>query len=178
MDCEIQDNVDIKKQLFKKWSENVLSPHKLRKVRKRRASRTHGYGRVGQHRGGGKRGGHGKAGFHKHGWTYVVKYEPDYYGKRGFTSPRTIGKKVNVINVGQLEELVYRLAVKEQLKKKGEKVLLDLKELGYDKLLGMGNITKPLLVRVAFHSESAAKKVQEAGGQILEETEPVVGTKN
>jgi large subunit ribosomal protein L15 len=155
-----------------------LSPHKLRKVRKRRASRTHGYGRVGQHRGGGKRGGHGKAGFHKHGWTYIVKHEPDYFGKKGFTSPRSLGQKLNIINVGQLEELVKKLAVEEQLKKKEGKVLLDLNELGYDKLLGMGNVTKPILVKVAFHSESAAKKVQEAGGQILKETETVVGTKS
>ena len=177
MDCEIQDTADIKEQLFKKRSENVLSPHKLRKVRKRRGSRTHGYGRVGQHR---KSGGKGerKSGRHKHGWTYVVKYEPDYYGKRGFKSPRAIGQKINVINVGQLEELVDRLAVKEQLKKKGGKVLLDLNELGYNKLLGMGSVTKPLLVKVALHSEGAAKKVQEAGGQILKETEPVVETKD
>jgi large subunit ribosomal protein L15 len=157
--------------------KNVLSPHKLRKVRKRRGSRTHGYGRVGQHRcSGGK--GERKAGRHKHGWTYVVKHEPDYFGKKGFTSPRTIGQKVNVINVGQLEELVDKMAVGEQLKKKEGNILLDLNKLGYDKLLGMGNITKPVLVKVAFHSATAAKKVQEAGGQILKETEPVVETKN
>jgi ribosomal protein L18E len=42
----------------------------------------------------------------------------------------------------------------------------------------MGNITKPVLVKVTFHSATAAKKVQEAGGQILKETEPVVETKN
>ena len=155
-----------------------MSPHKLRKVRKRRGSRTHGYGRVGQHRAGGKRGGHGKAGLHKHGWTYVVKHEPDYFGKKGFTSPRTIGQKVNVINVGQLEELVDKLAVEEQLKKKEGKVFLDLNQLGYEKLLGMGSITKPVLVKVVSHSTTAAKKVQEAGGQILKETEPVVETKN
>lgn len=163
--------------MFKNGAKNVLSPHKLRKVRKRRASRTHGYGRVGQHRKSGGKGGR-KAGRHKQGWTYVVKYEPDYFGKRGFKSPRTIGKKVNVINVGQLEELVDRLAAEERLKKEGGKVLLDLNELGYDKLLGMGNITKPIQVKVAFHSESAAKKVQEAGGQILKEIESVVRAKN
>ncbi len=155
-----------------------MSPHKLRKVRKRRGSRTHGYGRVGQHRGGGKRGGHGKAGLHKHGWTYIVKHEPDYFGKKGFTSPRSLGQKVNIINLGQLEELVDKLDLEEQLEKKGGKVLLDLNKLGYDKLLGMGTVTKPILVKVAFHSETAAKKVQEAGGQILKETEPVVETKN
>jgi len=155
-----------------------LSPHKLRKTRKRRASRTHGYGRVGQHRGGGKRGGRGKAGHHKHRWTYVVKHEPDYYGKRGFTSPRSLGQKINVINVGKLEELVERLAAEKLLKKKGGKVFIDLDELGYDKLLGTGNVTKPILVKVASHSERATKKVQEAGGQILEETKQLVKTKN
>jgi len=107
-----------------------------------------------------------------------VKHEPDYFGKKGFTSPRTIGKKVNVINVGHLEELVDKLAVEEQLKKKEGKVLLDLNKLGYNKLLGMGNITKPVLVKIAFHSETAAKKVQKAGGQILKEPEPTVENKN
>jgi len=124
------------------------------------------------------RGGRGKAGFHKHGWTYVVKHEPDYFGKRGFTSPQSLGQKTNVINVGKLEELVERLAAEEKLKKKRGKVFLDLDELGYAKLLGAGQVTKPLLVKVASHSEGAAKKVQEAGGQILKETEQLVETKN
>jgi len=158
--------------------QNTLSPHKLRKTRKQRASRTHGYGRVGQHRGGGKRGGRGKAGHHKHRWTYVVKHKPDYYGKRGFTSPRSLGQKMQVINVGKLEELVESLAAEERLKKKGRKVVLDLDELGYDKLLGAGNITKPILVKVMSHSERAAKKVQEAGGQIIKEIGQIVETKD
>lgn len=108
----------------------------------------------------------------------MVKHEPDYYGKRGFTSPRSLGQKINVINVGELEELVDKLAAEELLKKKEGKIFLDLNELGYDKLLGMGRITKPILVKVAFHSEGAAKKVQGAGGQILKETEEFVETKN
>ncbi|MFB0501468.1 MAG: uL15m family ribosomal protein [Candidatus Bathyarchaeia archaeon] len=108
----------------------------------------------------------------------MVKHEPDYYGKRGFTSPRSLGQKINVINVGKLEELVERLAAEERLKKKGGKVFLDLDELGYDKLLGAGNVTKPILVKVASHSEGAAKKVQGAGGQILGEIGQLVETKD
>jgi len=107
-----------------------------------------------------------------------VKYEPDYYGKKGFTSPRSLGQKINIINVGKLEELVEKLAAEEQLKKKRGKIFLDLDELGYDKLLGAGKITKPILVKVASHSEGAAEKVQDAGGQILKETEQLVETKN
>ena len=142
-------------------------PHKVRKVRKMRGSRTHGYGQVGQHRKGSK--GRRKAGYHKAGWTYVIKYEPDYFGKKGFTSQKSLSRKINIINVGELEELADRLAVEKKLERKGKKVFLDLDKLGYDKLLGMGKITKPILVKVASRSGEAAKKVEEAGGQILEE---------
>lgn len=85
---------------------------------------------------------------------------------------------MQVINVGKLEELVESLAAEERLKKKGRKVILDLDELGYDKLLGAGNITKPILVKVMSHSERAAKKVQEAGGQIIKEIGQIVETKD
>jgi len=143
-------------------------PHKLRKVRKKRGSRTHGYGQIGQHRKGGSKGGR-KAGRHKQGWTYVIKHEPEYFGKKGFTSQKAIGRKTNVINVGELEELAHKLAVEKRLEKKGEKAFLDLDKLGYDKLLGMGKIATPILVKVASHSEAATKKIEEAGGQILKE---------
>jgi len=140
-------------------------PHKLRKVRKKRGSRTHGYGQVGQHRKGTK----GKAGLHKHRWTYVIKYEPDYFEKRGFTSQKAISRKTNVINVGELDELAHKLTEEKKLERKQKKIFLDLDKLGYDKLLGMGKITKPMLVKVVDHSEAAAKKIEEAGGQILKE---------
>jgi large subunit ribosomal protein L15 len=140
-------------------------PHKLRKVRKKRGSRTHGYGQVGQHRKGTK----GKAGLHKHRWTYVIKYEPDYFEKRGFISQKAISRKTNVINVGELDELAHKLTAEKKLERKQKKIFLDLDKLGYNKLLGMGKITKPMLVKVVAHSEAAAKKIEEAGGQILQE---------
>ncbi len=143
-------------------------PHKIRKVRKMRGSRTHGYGVVGQHRKTGSKG-HRKAGRHKGGWTYTVKYEPDYFGKKGFT-PKGVKPKVSVINVGELDELIGKLSREQKLEKKGGKVVLDLEGLGYGKLLGMGKITQPILVKVSSCSETAVKKVEEAEGQILKET--------
>lgn len=108
----------------------------------------------------------------------MVKHEPNYFGKKGFTSPGSLGQKIRVINVGKLDELVESLAAEERLKKKGRKSFLDLDELGYDKLLGAGNVTQPILVKVTSHSERAAKKVQEAGGQILKVNEQLTETKN
>lgn len=147
-------------------------PHKDRKVRKQRGSRTHGYGQIGQHRsGGGGRGGHGKAGFDKHKWTYVLKYDPTYWEKKGFVSTRTLGKKVSIINVGKLDDLVDKLDSEKKLERKEKKIFLDLESLGYDKLLGTGEISKPLLVKVASYSEAASRKLEEAGGEILKEKE-------
>ncbi len=140
---------------------------KLRKVRKKRGSRTHGYGQVGQHRKGSKGG--RKAGLHKEGWTYIVKYESNYFKKKGFISQKAISRKTNVINVGELDELVNKQAAKKKLQRKQKRIFLDLDKLGYDKLLGMGKISTPLCVKVAAHSEAATKKIEESGGQILKE---------
>jgi len=146
-------------------------PHKDRKVRKQRGSRTHGYGQIGQHRCRGGRGGTGKAGYDKHKWTYVLKHDPTYWEKKGFVSTRTLSRKVNIINVGKLDDLVDKLDSEKKLERKDKKIFLDLESLGYDKLLGTGEIMKPVIVKVASYSEAASRKLEEAGGQILKEEE-------
>lgn len=147
-------------------------PHKNRKVRKQRGSRTHGYGQVGQHRsGGGGRGGHGKAGYDKHKWTYVLKHDPTYWKKKGFVSTRTLSKEVSIINVGKLDDLVVKLDSEGKLQRKKNMIFLDLKSFGYDKLLGAGEINKSILVKIASYSEAASRKLEKAGGEILKEKE-------
>jgi large subunit ribosomal protein L15 len=146
-------------------------PHKARKVRKYRGSRTHGYGQIGQHRSRGGRGGTGKAGLDKHKWTYVLRYDPDYWKKKGFVSTRTLGKQVNIINVGKLDSLADKLEAENKLERKEKKIFLDLENLGYDKLLGTGEVTKPMVVKIASYSESAFRKLEEAGGEILTKSE-------
>ncbi|HEX69328.1 MAG TPA: 50S ribosomal protein L15 [Candidatus Bathyarchaeota archaeon] len=143
-------------------------PHKLRKIRKKRGSRTCGYGRVGQHRKSGTKG-ERRAGRHKHLWSYVIKYEPDYFGKRGFTSPRSLQRRDNPINLSQLDELVEKLIAERKIEKKNGKPFVDLKKLGYTKLLGMGKISKPVIIKVPAFSSSAAEKIEAIGGQILKE---------
>lgn len=141
-------------------------PHKLRKIRKKRSTRTVGWGRVGQHRKSGQKG-ERRAGRHKHLWSYVLRYEPDYFSKKGFYSPRR--KKTNAVNVGELEELAMKLSAQKSLEEKEGLAFLDLDKLGYNKLLGMGNLTKPFSIKVASYSESAVKKIEEVGGKIITE---------
>ena len=146
-------------------------PHKDRKIRRYRGSRTHGYGQIGQHRCRGGRGGTGKAGLDKHKWTFVLRNDPTYWEKKGFVSARTLGKKVRIINIGKLDDLAEKLEVDKKLERKEQKIFLNLEELGYDKLLGTGEISKPLLIKVGSYSESASKKLEEAGGAIFKEVE-------
>jgi large subunit ribosomal protein L15 len=139
-------------------------PHRLRKVRKKRGSRTHGWGRVGQHRRTGSKG-RRNPGRHKALWSYVSKYEPGYFSKVGFTSPRSVRRITRTINVGMLEGFASKILVQ----KKEDKSVIDLEALGYTKLLGSGKITVPFIIKVGSFSESAEEKVKAAGGQILAE---------
>jgi len=128
-------------------------PHKLRKIRKTRGSRTQGYGRIGQHRDAGSKGNR-KVGRHKHLWSKVVAYEPDYFGNHGFTSPRSLHKKENTINLQKLTEFAQTDTV-------------NLTTMGYTKLLGAGRVTRALTVTVPMCSKSAEEKIAQAGGKVI-----------
>lgn len=128
---------------------------KKKKVLKMRGKRSYGYGSHTKHRGAGNRGGRGKAGAHKHKWSYVVKHEPGRFGKRGFKQPPAVSKKVKAINVGSLEKLA------------ASNKRLDLRELGYDKVLGSGKIGSALEVTATSFSKGAVEKIEAAGGKVI-----------
>jgi large subunit ribosomal protein L15 len=128
-------------------------PHKLRKIRKFRGTRTQGYGRIGQHRDSGSKGNR-KVGRHKHLWSKVVTTEPNYFGKHGFHSPQAIHKIEKTINLKNLEQIATSTEI-------------NLTELGYTKLLGTGKLTKALNIQVEAASKSAQQKIVDAGGKLI-----------
>jgi large subunit ribosomal protein L15 len=140
-------------------------PHKLRKVRRQRGSRTMGYGQVGQHRKSGMRGGKGRAGGSKHFWLRTVKYEPWRFHKDGFLPPSALEPEPATINVGELQELASKVIGAEGVKGVAE---LDLAALGIGRLLGRGSVAVPLKVKVAYATAGAKEKIEEAGGSIVE----------
>lgn len=132
---------------------------KRKKLVKQRGHRTHGWGSPKKHRGAGSRGGRGYAGSKKHKRVWVAKNEPDRLGKRGFHSLRDkrVKARVRAINLRDLE----RIALKKGLKE------INLKELGYDKLLGTGEIKQKLVIKAGKFSASAKKKIEKAGGKLV-----------
>ncbi len=127
-------------------------PTRVRKARKYRGSRTHGYGQIGQHRHSGSRGGHGDAGLHKHKWSWMLKYDPDHFGRDPFRPP--VQTKADTwANVGDLDALA-----------KGK--TLDLTAMGIQKLLGSGAVSGAYDVRVGAFTKKAQAKIEAAGGKI------------
>jgi large subunit ribosomal protein L15 len=137
-------------------------PHKLRKIRKLRGSRTQGYGTIGQHRDAGSKGNR-KVGRHKHLWSLVSNESKPYFGKHGFHSPQSIHSKEKIINLSKLDVV-----------SKAGSSSIDLTSLGYTKLLGTGKISKALTITVPACSKVAASKIEAAGGKVITETEEVI----
>ena len=141
-------------------------PTRLRKVRKLRGSRTHGYGQIGQHRHSGQQGGHGAAGLHKHKWSWMIINEPDHYGRDQFKVPGA--RKVSKwLNIGDLDDVAFASASSA---KDGAKVALSSwtsTGMGVEKLLGSGAVKGAFNVKVDAYTERAKTKLEEAGGTIV-----------
>ena len=124
-----------------------------KKVRKMRGY-NRGFGEKKKHRGKGSHGGKGYAGSTKHKKSYIVRFEPKHFDHKGFHSLSK--EEARIVNVGDLQKLAVG---------KNE---INLTGLGYDKLLGNGEISAPLTVHVSQFSKSAKAKIEKAGGKIAE----------
>ncbi len=132
-----------------------------RKTRKLRGSRTHGWGQVAQHRASGHKGGLGKSGMLKHHFSTMLKEFPDHFGHDSTHPPHpNIIKKWT--SVRELDDLFAKSGKDEQGKK-----IIDLVGLGYDKLLGGGQVKNAYIVKIKQFTKSAQEKVKQAGGEVL-----------
>jgi large subunit ribosomal protein L15 len=129
-----------------------------KKIVKQRGSKTHGWGSKNKHRGAGSRGGRGRAGIEKHKKLYFKKRGIEL-GSRGHTSMRQkkLRKEVKSINLRDLEKLVP-----------GKKEII-LREFGYDKVTGAGDIRTPLRVIAKSFSARAVEKIEAAKGQAVKD---------
>ncbi|MBU0470458.1 MAG: uL15 family ribosomal protein [Nanoarchaeota archaeon] len=138
--------------------------HRRKKVTKYRAHTTHGGGHRKKRRGAGSRGGRGRAGSGKRAghkrFTFV-----NSLGSKGFTSKNTITVKALNLSYFHIDN-ISKLVEAGKVTKEGEYYLVDLKELGYNKLLGTGKTNLKLKITVLSCSVKAAEKIKAAGGEV------------
>jgi len=141
-----------------------------------RGTRTHGYGKVGQHRKSGQRAGRGKTTqWKKSKKSYYLKQkelgfpDPDWdMGKKGFKRPQDINRiyQVNTLNVKDLDLKIDNFVMDKKATKSGNSYSINLNEINIQKLLGNGEINKTINISVKKASKRAIEKIEAAGGKI------------
>jgi large subunit ribosomal protein L15 len=135
---------------------------KVKKAKKQRGNTTHGHGARKKWRKSGHKGGVGMAGSGKKGdqkkTMITAKYGNKYFGKKGITSKGTARKKILKINLKDIEKNYDSF-----MKKFGKGDILDLSSY---KLLGEGELSKKVRLKVKEASLSAIEKVKKAGGSV------------
>ncbi len=134
---------------------------RLRKTRRYRGSRNHGWGQVAQHRASGHKGGLGVSGQLKHHYSSMLMNDPDHFGHSS-TRPPNPNITRRWASVRDLDDLYARHGRLE-----GERRIVDLRGAGYEKLLGGGSVSSAYTVLVPDSTKSAAGKVEAAGGEVL-----------
>ncbi len=136
------------------------------KTKKFRGSRTCGGGTHKNRRGGGSRGGRGNAGTCKHHFVRSMQRGLSF-GKHGFKRPSSIMKDNVIVNVGEVDEAIEQLVTEGIAEKKGEAFYIDLANIGIEKVLGNGKVTKPLFITATEFSSTAKQKIEEAKGNAM-----------
>lgn len=137
---------------------------KTRKIRKLRGSRSVGGGCTKKRRGAGHRGGRGQAGGNKHHWTWMVINDPNHFGKYGFKRPQKTIQKFKPINLSFIDNEIQKFLAEDIAVEEDGQIVLDVTELGYNKVLGKGNLSNAMVIKSPMFSKSAIAKIEEAGG--------------
>lgn len=146
-----------------------MTARRQKKNKKMRGSKSHGWGSKKKHRGAGNRGGRGMAGAGKRAGQkkpgILKEFGREYFGRRGFTRPGR--KEDKTINLDYIEKHIEQLTAKDLIIKENNCYIIDIKKLGYDKLLGKGRIANKYKVKGRV-SRKAAERIKEAGGEVEE----------
>lgn len=89
----------------------------------------------------------------------------EYFGKHGFVCQTA--KTTSAITLRDVEDKLPAWMANKQAKEEAGTIVLNLKELGYDKLLGTGKITRKFKIIIPKATASAAEKIKKAGGELV-----------
>lgn len=145
-----------------------MTVNKRKKNTRLRGSKTHGWGAKKKHRGQGHRGGRGMAGTGKRADSKKpsIWKDKDYFGKHGFVS-KTPKVKIKAVNINFIEQHINKFLSSDLIKKENGFYFVELRKLGYNKLLGDGRVSIKFKIKVPYASKTAVEKVKEAGGEVI-----------
>lgn len=92
-------------------------------------------------------------------------------GKTGFKRHNSIQKVNRTITLAQIERLFDSWLAAGKIKEEKGAYVLNIRDLGFDKVLGTGMLTRPINVVSPSFAASAKAKIEEAGGKAIETEE-------
>jgi large subunit ribosomal protein L15 len=138
----------------------------VNKRSKFRGSRTCGGGTHKNRRGAGNRGGRGRAGINAHHFVrYYLEMGGPVFGKHGFTNPAST--HVKVVDIGIIDQMIPGLIAQGLAREEGGSIIVNAAEIGIDKILGSGKVTRKMIISASSFSEQAKLKIEQSGGQVL-----------
>ena len=90
----------------------------------------------------------------------------NYFGKRGFKKKGASNSLLKAVNLSYLEEHLDTFLKEKKIVEKDGAYIIDLAQLGFDKLLGKGKLTKKFHVKARSASKKAEDKIKALGGEI------------
>lgn len=148
-----------------------MTVNKRKKLSRMRGTHTHGWGAKKKHRGAGHRGGRGMAGSGKRADqkkpTILKLYGNDYYGKKGFHRPQKLLTKIKAVNIGDIALAIPRYVQEKKVTKEAEYFVVDTEKLGFNKVLGGGEIKIKIKIKSPFVTAKAKEKIEASGGTLL-----------
>jgi large subunit ribosomal protein L15 len=144
-----------------------------KRIKRIRGTRTCGGGSHKKRRGSGSKGGVGNAGAYD---VHIVRSLKQGLRKGHNASPSFVyGRPEEAsLNVGELDELLDDLVRDGKAEEREGGIYLNAEELGIQKVLGKGLITKKLLLKVTKISKTAQEKIEQVGGRVELELESEV----
>jgi len=133
---------------------------------KKNKSGSHGYGSSKKNRGAGNRGGKGNAGSGKKAQSKrLTKEGVQVLGERGFNSRKP---EQNAINLRDIDQRIDDMVEEGLVDEDGGKLVLDLDDIGYEKVLGKGHLNREVEIHAESFSGSAERKIEEADGEAIQ----------
>jgi large subunit ribosomal protein L15 len=87
------------------------------------------------------------------------------FGKDGFVNQSQI--TVTTMDIGVIDQLVPSLLAQGIAKKEGDAIMINTADMGIEKVLGSGRVTKKLNISSQAFSSQAKVKIEKMGGKAL-----------
>lgn len=147
-----------------------MTASKRTKNSRQRGTHTHGWGAKKKHRGKGNKGGSGNSSSGKRSDARKpsIWKDKDYFGKRGFHK-KGLKEDIKAVNIGYIEQNLEALVSGKKITEDKGVYSINLKELGYNKLLGTGRVKRKYRIEAKYASKIAEERIKQAGGEIIKQ---------